>query len=206
MADRICDVEDCPRVHYALGYCNLHWRRSRTLGTVDLPARPPILEVLKSRSVWEGDCLVWKASVNEKGYGGIRIGPRPGILWKVHRLAWVERHGPIPPETPFVLHRCDNPPCWADEHLFLGTVADNSADMVTKGRSLTGDRHVSVRHPDRVSKGVNHYHARLTVAAVLRIREQHASGRTSTSLGIEFGVSESAIRAVVHRRSWKHVP
>ncbi len=33
-----------------------------------------------------------------------------------------------------MLHRCDNPPCWRDDHLFLGTQPDNVADMVTKGR------------------------------------------------------------------------
>jgi hypothetical protein len=32
VADRICCVAACPRKHYALGYCNLHWRRSRSSG------------------------------------------------------------------------------------------------------------------------------------------------------------------------------
>lgn len=34
-----------------------------------------------------------------------------------------------------VLHRCDNPPCCNPEHLWLGTIADNNADKIAKGRA-----------------------------------------------------------------------
>jgi len=48
-------------------------------------------------------------------------------------VAWEDVNGPIS-DGLWVLHRCDNPPCCRPDHLFLGTPADNTADMIAKGR------------------------------------------------------------------------
>lgn len=73
-------------------------------------------------------CKLWTGYIGTHGYG------LNGRKEYVHRLAWVEANGPIPPETPFVLHRCDVRHCYEAEHLFVGTQADNVADMIAKGR------------------------------------------------------------------------
>lgn len=76
----------------------------------------------------DSSCKVWTGSIDKWGYG--RTG-RPRV--KIHRLAWEQKHGPIP-KGMCVLHHCDNPPCYNVDHLFLGTLSDNERDKVAKGR------------------------------------------------------------------------
>ena len=76
-------------------------------------------------------CLEWTGLTNAKGYGRTSLNGKPDLT---HRIAWILANGPIP-DGLHVLHHCDNPPCCdAETHLFLGTDADNRADMAAKGR------------------------------------------------------------------------
>lgn len=51
------------------------------------------------------------------------------------RRVYKMRHGPLSPER-MVLHKCDNPYCIADEHLFVGSQLDNMRDAAAKGRGI----------------------------------------------------------------------
>lgn len=82
------------------------------------------------------NCWLWQAATAGKGYGVIRFEARQQYA---HRVSWQLHFGKIP-FSMCVLHKCDIPSCVNPEHLFLGTIADNNADMKQKGRWAHGEK------------------------------------------------------------------
>jgi len=61
------------------------------------------------------------------------MGEKTGVPVRAPRVSWELHNGPIPDDK-MVLHECDNPACVNPKHLFLGSAADNTVDMMAKGR------------------------------------------------------------------------
>ena len=86
-------------------------------------------------SVNEHGCWAWTALLTTSGYGQLKF---RGKMRVAHVVSWTLHYGPIPHGLK-VLHECDNGFCVRPEHLRLGTNADNTHDMVAKGRHGTGE-------------------------------------------------------------------
>lgn len=142
-------------------------------------------------------CWVWTRSCRKKGYGQTSIdkGHRNVAVHRVAAWLWL---GFDLASSLKVLHRCDNPPCFNPEHLFIGTNADNTADMVAKGRARN--------NPHRGEAHASHV---LTEDQVREIRARtdavgHARGIYST-LAREYGVSHVLVSRIARRLNWAHL-
>lgn len=126
------------------------------------------------------ECWPWTGITAHFGHGKLRF--RHAQLY-AHRASWEVHYGPIPAGLN-VLHKCDNPPCCNPHHLFLGTHADNHADMDDKGRGVT----------------------RLTKSDVVSIRQQAQLGTPHASIASQFGISRTTVWRIVKRKVWRRVP
>jgi hypothetical protein len=86
-------------------------------------------------------CHIWQRSTKPNGYGQLTFRMQ---RWMTHRLAWMARHGPIAKGLE-VCHRCDERRCCNPDHLYLGSHAENMAEMKTKRRAL---RRLPLERPD----------------------------------------------------------
>lgn len=138
-----------------------------------------------------GTCWLWIGQHGPRGYG--QFSNRQGYSAYAHRAAWELARGKIPAGLK-VLHKCDTPLCVRPSHLFVGTQADNMADMQKKGRAHRVGR-----------KGTANHRARLTDEQVREIRRRAASGEAQNKLAEEFPCGHATINRIVLRKSWKHL-
>lgn len=131
------------------------------------------------------ECWEWKALRSPNGYGRFVTN---NLVILAHRVAFHLSGGDI---SRIVRHKCDNPPCCNPDHLEDGSIADNNADCISRGRAT--------RH-----RGEANAKSRLTTADVLEIREL-AGTVNQVDLAKRFGVRQCSISAVVRRKTWKHV-
>jgi hypothetical protein len=136
----------------------------------------------------EKGCHLFTGCLNHDGYG--RIG-KDGKNVYVHREVF-RKHNPEIEMTGVIMHTCDTPNCVNPEHLKHGTVADNIADMVAKGRRVT-------------VKGSNQPDAKLHEDDIPAIRLRLQTNESCTTIGRDYNVSDSAIRNIEKGRTWTHV-
>jgi HNH endonuclease len=141
----------------------------------------------ESRVVIVSACWIWRGSVNNWGYG--RTETSLSSERAAHRLSW-ELHKSKVPAGINVLHRCDTPRCVNPNHLFLGTLSENTRDCVAKGRHIT-------------RRGESCPIAKLSTAAVNDLRSRTRRHGSMTEWEKEFKVSRRAIQFALEGSTWR---
>lgn len=158
---------------------------------------PPLIERFEAGYMTEPNsgCWIWVGAVinrtdGEQPRGKIRAGNKHQE--NAARVSYRLFKGEIPTGL-FVCHRCDTPLCVNPNHLWLGTGAENSADMVAKGRNRT---------MGICRRGALNTRAKLTEGDVRDIRADQA---TASAIASRYGVSRETIRDIKTGRNWAHV-
>jgi hypothetical protein len=130
-------------------------------------------------------CWLWTHTMFKTGYGSISVNGRPT---KAHRVSWMLHHGKDPGQM-HVLHKCDVPLCVNPDHLFLGTHAENMADMARKGRAgqkgRTAPRNVKVTHD--------------------QVRSIYHDDRPISAIAADYGITNTSVSNIKRRITWQHL-
>lgn len=149
--------------------------------------------VEKSEGCWE-----WKGSKHRGKYGVLSAFDRSV---RAHRFSFIIHFGYISSSV-LVCHSCDNPGCVRPDHLWVGTQQDNIADRDTKGRTAAGEQNGAKTQPQTRPRGEKHGNSVFTEEVVKNVLRRNEK---PSVIAAELGVSESAIKHIKKRRTWRHV-
>jgi hypothetical protein len=121
----------------------------------------------------QNDCRIWPYGKDKDGYGYYSINKK---MYRTHRFLYHLIHGKFNPKL-VVMHFCDNRACCNIKHLTLGTISENTMDMVKKTRNVQGSS---------VGTSV------LNEKQVLEIRSKYPE-KSGIELANEYGVCKQTI-------------
>jgi len=132
----------------------------------------------------DDECWPWTRSLSagKDGYGHLNINQ---VIFDSHRLTWALVYGEIP-DGLCVLHKCNFKPCCNPKHLYLGTKADNMADLKATGHNFA-------------------INACLTDEQVRSLREEVKSGVPQNKLAYRLRMDPTAFSRMIRGKTYKHV-
>lgn len=131
-------------------------------------------------------CHLWTGGTEGSGYGRLWVAGRSE---NASRYSMSLLYGPLP-EGLLLAHRCGRRACCNPDHLFLTTRKGYQEDLKCRG-VLTG------------APELNTNAATLTPDEVREIRRDRRSGRV---IGLEYGVTKTAVNNIRSGRSWRGLP
>jgi hypothetical protein len=184
---KICTIEGCHKPHDAKGLCYMHYAQIQRKHPLCIDNN------ITGERFWnkvaltadKNRCWIWQGGLHRRGYGRIKIIAHYHLA---HRIAWFLFHNKHPEGN--LLHSCDNPPCVNPNHLREGTLQENVADQMKRGRHVCGEKSPF---------------AKLTESEVVEIRRLIPCGMLQKNIAKQFNMSESKISDIKNRRSWSHV-
>lgn len=201
-----CSIDGCEKPAIAKGFCSKHYQRFRSHGD------PNKLLVLrngtKEQKFWPfvlktDGCWLWTAPL-VGGYGRAFL---KGKAIKAHRLSYLIHNGEIPKGL-LILHNCDNTACVRPDHLYAGTVQNNTDDRESRGRSnipsRSGENHWMNKKPEKVAHGERFNRSDLTSKKVIEIvTEFLAGGITQAALAEKHGIGRKNLNLIIKGKIWK---
>ncbi len=142
----------------------------------------------------QNGCWIWQGHKMNTGYGQININNKRQLA---HRVSYEYYKGAI--SNYCVCHTCDVRACINPDHLWIGSLSDNSKDAFKKNRNridLTSNL-----------RGERHPLSKLTEEQIIEIRNDKLTKPylTHRDLATKYGVGKTLIANILHRRTWKHV-
>lgn len=167
------------------------------------------LAIRFERFVWPepmSGCWLWAGAVGTHGYGVIGVGPHK--IETAHRVSWGLHRGEIPAGM-WVLHKCDNRVCVNPDHLYLGTVLDNSRDLMARGRPyLEIRRHVTpeveARRVASLPRGAAHHRSGAKITSEIAMAVFNAIG-PQKKIGVAFGICQQTVSLIKSKKTWGHI-
>src|SRR4051812_32896527 len=133
-------------------------------------------------------CVPWPGCRTAAGYGRLKTE-------YAHRFVWRLLHGAIP-DGLCVCHRCDNPLCVNPSHLFLGSATEGQARKAAPARRGAFSGNSKLTDADVRS---------IRVRAVVGVQGSKKDPGNLRALADEYGITTTAIWAIVRRKTWRHV-